>query len=63
MKQVFLYFRTEAIDANDDATGDSVCIDSSSLIAMEPTADSALTLYFSVDGVSSTVVLNLHHLE
>ena len=42
----FLYFRTEATDANDDATGDSACFPASSLMGMQPTADSVLTLYF-----------------
>ena len=44
--QRYLYFRTEATDANDDATGDSACYPVSSLMGMQPTADSALTLYF-----------------
>ena len=44
--QRYLYFRTEATDANDDATGDSACYPASSLMGMQPTADSALTLYF-----------------
>ena len=55
----FLYFRTEATDANDDATGDSAIFPASSLIAMEPTTDSELTMYFSVDDVASSVILNL----
>ena len=42
----YLYFRTEATDANDDATGDSACFPASSLMGMQPTADDALTLYF-----------------
>jgi len=42
----YLYFRTEATDANDDATGDSACFPASSLMGMQPTADTALTLYF-----------------
>jgi hypothetical protein len=52
----YLYFRTEATDANDDATGDSVCIASSELTVMEPTNDSELTLYFNG---RATVKLNL----
>jgi len=59
MAQKYLYFRTEATDANDDATSDSACWPASSLIGMQPTGDSVLTMYFSVDGVSSSVVLNL----
>ena len=42
----YLYFRTEATDANDDATGDSACWPASSLMGMQPTSDTALTLYF-----------------
>ena len=55
----YLYFRTQAPDADDDAASDSACYLASSLMGMEPTGDSALTMYFSVDGVSSSVVLNL----
>jgi len=42
----YLYFRTEATDANDDATGDSACWPASSLTGMQPTGDSVLALYF-----------------
>ena len=42
----YLYFRAEATDANDDATGDSACFPASSLMGMQPTSDTALTLYF-----------------
>ena len=42
----YLYFRTEATDANDDATGDSACWPASSFVGMQPTSDTALTLYF-----------------
>ena len=59
MAQKYLYFRTEATDANDDATSDSACWPASSLIGMQPTGDSTLTMYFSVDDVTSSVVLNL----
>jgi len=45
-KNKFLYFRTEATDANDDAAGDSALFPASSLMGMQPTADSSLTLYF-----------------
>ena len=45
-KAKYLYFRTEATDANDDATGDSALFPASSLMGMQPTGDSALTLYF-----------------
>ena len=46
MREKYLYFRTEATDANDDATGDSACFPASSLMGMQPTADASLTLYF-----------------
>jgi len=42
----YLYFRTEATDANDDAAGDSALFPVSSLMGMQPTSDTALTLYF-----------------
>ena len=45
-KQKYLYFRTEAADADDDATGDSALFPASSLMGMQPTSDTALTLYF-----------------
>jgi hypothetical protein len=55
----FLYFRTEATDASDDARSNSACYPASSLVSMQPTADSVLALDFLVDGESSTVLLNL----
>ena len=45
-KNKYLYFRTEATDGNDDATGDSALFPASSLMGMQPTSDTALTLYF-----------------
>ncbi len=45
-KQKYLYFRTEATDGDDDATGDSALFPASSLMGMQPTSDTALTLYF-----------------
>tara|TARA_R100000152_G_C6734181_1_gene158527 strand:+ start:612 stop:1034 length:423 start_codon:yes stop_codon:yes gene_type:complete len=60
-KAKYLYFRTEATDANDDATGDSALFPASSLMGMQPTGDSELTLYFksmlrgSVLGAESNV--------
>ena len=42
----YLYFRTEATDANDDARGDSACFPSSSFMGMQPVGDSELGLYF-----------------
>ena len=51
----FLYFRTVATDADDDATGDSALFPVSSLMGMQPTADTSLTIYFKsmVRGVPS----------
>jgi len=43
----YLYFRTEAADENDDASGDSGCWPVSSLMGMEPVGDAALMLYFT----------------
>jgi len=42
----YLYFRTEATDADDDATGDSACWPASSLMGMQPISDTVLQLYF-----------------
>jgi hypothetical protein len=56
MSANYLYFRTEATDANDDATGDSICLAAGELTAMEPTGDSELTLYFNSKAV---IKLNL----
>ena len=42
----FLYFRTQATDADDDSHDDSACYPASSLMGMQPTGDSNLTLYF-----------------
>jgi hypothetical protein len=55
----YLYFRTQPTDAADDGTSESACYPASSLISMQPTGDSALTLDFSIDDVKSSVVLNL----
>jgi len=46
MEGKYLYFRTEATDADDDARGDSACWPASSLMGMQPNADSELALYF-----------------
>jgi len=47
MKQdKFLYFRAQAIDANDDSHNDSACYPVSSLMGMVPGNDNILTLYF-----------------
>tara|TARA_R100000995_G_scaffold38420_1_gene17763 strand:+ start:595 stop:1005 length:411 start_codon:yes stop_codon:yes gene_type:complete len=66
MKPRFFYFRTQATDADDDASRDSVCFPVSSIKGMEPTSDTELTIYFdtlirssnggsvaAVDGVAS----------
>ena len=55
----YLYFRTEATLANDDAAADSALFPVSSFLGMQPTSDTALTLYFKnmvvidVDGMLS----------
>jgi|TARA_R100000935_G_scaffold17982_1_gene34795 hypothetical protein len=46
ISQKYLYFRTQATDADDDAAGDSALFPASSLTGMQPTADDSLTLYF-----------------
>jgi len=46
MKEKYLYIRTEATAADDDATGDSCCFPLSSFVGATPTADLTLTLYF-----------------
>tara|TARA_R110000765_G_scaffold419330_1_gene523477 strand:+ start:86 stop:967 length:882 start_codon:yes stop_codon:yes gene_type:complete len=69
----FLYFRTVANEANDGVTGlktsapSSFMFPADTLTAMQPTSDTALTLYFSsalnnnnaVGGLRDTVVLNV----
>ena len=69
----FLYFRTVADEANDGVTGlktstpSSFMFPADTLTAMQPTSDTALTLYFSsalnnnnaVGGLRDTVVLNV----
>ena len=45
-KNKYLYFRREATDADDDATGDSALFPATSLMGMQPRSDTALTLYF-----------------
>ena len=46
MKEVYLYFRTQATLGDDDASADSMCFPLSRLTAMVPTADDTLALYF-----------------
>ena len=57
----YLYFRTQATLANDDAVADSGLFPASSFLGMHPTSDTALTLFFKprqlVDSTSS-VALN-----
>ena len=74
MAEKYLYFRTQATDTSDDGTGESACFPASSLMGMQPTARTAITLYFknmlrgdpggSVDHVNSldnydAVILNV----
>jgi len=42
----YLYFRTEATDADDDASGDSALYPASSLMGMHPLSDTTLIMYF-----------------
>ena len=42
----FLYFRTQATDADDDSHDDSACYPASSLMGMAPASDSTLELAF-----------------
>ena len=69
MKEVYLYFRTQATLADDDASADSMCFPLSRLTGMVPTADDTLTLFFQPvimkekvqfdhDGDSTTSVIN-----
>ena len=44
MKEVYLYFRTQATLGDDDASADSMCFPLSRLTAMVPTADDTLAL-------------------
>ena len=46
ISQKYLYFRTQAKDADDDAAGDAALFPASSLTGMQPTPDDSLTLYF-----------------
>ena len=69
MKEVYLYFRTQATLGDDDASADSMCFPLSKLTGMVPTADDTLTLFFQPvimkekvqfdhDGDSTTSVIN-----
>ena len=46
MKEVYLYFRTQATLGDDDDSAQSCCIPLSSFKGMHPTSDTALTLFF-----------------
>ena len=46
MKEVYLYFRTQATLADDDASVDSGLFPLSNFMGMHPTGDTALTLFF-----------------
>ena len=45
-KNKFLYFRTQATDADDDSHDDSACYPASSLMGMAPASDNTLELAF-----------------
>ena len=47
MKEVYLYFRTQATIGDDDAAGDSAMYPLSALKGMVPSADDTLNLYFT----------------
>ena len=46
MKEVYLYFRTQATLGSDDAAGDSACYPLSHFCGAIPSADDTLNLYF-----------------
>ena len=46
MKEVYLYFRTQATLADDDASADSCMFPLSKLRGMVPSADDTLNIYF-----------------
>ena len=46
MKEIYLYFRTQATLADDDASADSCMFPLSSLRGMVPSADDTLNIYF-----------------
>tara|TARA_R100001594_G_C3842351_1_gene216225 strand:+ start:74 stop:463 length:390 start_codon:yes stop_codon:yes gene_type:complete len=46
MKEVYLYFRTQAVLADDDASADSAMFPLSKLRGMVPSADDTLNIYF-----------------
>ena len=64
MKEVYLYFRTQATLADDDDSAQSCCIPLSSFKGMHPTSDTALTIFYTPqirlrgDGQDGNVVNN-----
>lgn len=46
MVEKYLYFRTQATDTSDDGTGESAVFPASSLMGMQPTSRTTITLYF-----------------
>ena len=64
MKEVYLYFRTQATLADDDDSAQSCCIPLSSIKGMHPTSDTALTIFYTPqirlrgDGQDGNVVNN-----
>ena len=46
MKEVYLYFRTQATLADDDDSAQSALFPLSNFMGMHPTSDTALTLFF-----------------
>jgi hypothetical protein len=46
MKEVYLYFRTQAVLADDDSSADSACFPLSRFTGMHPTADDTLAIHF-----------------
>ena len=47
MKEVYLYFRTNATLTEDDDSAQSCCIPLSSFKGMHPTSDTALTIFYT----------------
>ena len=64
MKEVYLYFRTNATLTEDDDSAQSCCIPLSSFKGMHPTSDTALTIFYTPqirvggDGQDGNVVNN-----
>lgn len=58
-----LYFRTQAVLADDDGTNDSLCVPYSSFRLAQPLADQTLALYFNAMTESGTVGMDLTRVE